>query len=119
MADHPLNLAVRFLLEIAALIALGVWGWTMHDALARWLWAIALPSLTAALWGIFRVPNDPGPAPVAVPGWLRLLLELAFFGGAVIAFWAAGMETAALVMGGLVVAHYLVSYDRVSRLLRG
>lgn len=30
MSQHPLNLALRFLLEIAASVAIGYWGW--HQA---------------------------------------------------------------------------------------
>jgi hypothetical protein len=31
MGSHPLNLAVRFALELSALAALGVWGWRQGD----------------------------------------------------------------------------------------
>lgn len=118
MSNHPLNLALRFLLEIVGLLALGYWGWTQHDGLARWLWTLGLPLIAAALWGVFRVPDDPGPAPVAVPGLLRLLLELLYFGGATLALYAAGRPTWAAVFGGIVLLHYLASYDRVVWLLR-
>lgn len=118
MNNHLLNLALRFMLEIVGLLALGYWGWTQHSGLARWLWTIGLPLLAAALWGVFRVPNDPGNAPVAVPGFMRLLLEALFFGGAVAALYFAQRPAWALVLGVIVVLHYLVSYDRVLWLLR-
>ena len=35
MASHPLNLAVRFLLEIAALVAIGYWGFSQHSGIWR------------------------------------------------------------------------------------
>jgi len=67
MSLHPISLALRFLLELAALIALGLWG--AHQAGIAL--ALALPATAAALWGIFAVPGDPsrsGKAPVPVSG---------------------------------------------------
>jgi len=118
MANNPINLLLRFVLELAGLWAFAYWGWTQHAGLARWPWTLGLPLLAAALWGTFRVPNDPGKAPVAVPGWVRLLLEAAFFGGAAWALYAAGREAWALVFGVIVLLHYAASYDRVWRLLK-
>lgn len=117
MANHPLNLGLRFLLELAGLWALGYWGWTQHAGMARWLWALGLPLLAAALWGVFRVPNDPGAAPVAVPGAVRLLLEAAYFGAAVWALSAAGRPAWALALAVIVLLHYAASLDRAARLL--
>jgi hypothetical protein len=113
MSNHPINLAVRFLLELSILASLGYWGWTEHAGVGRFLWGVGLPLVAAVVWGTFRVPNDPGPAPVAVPGLVRLLLELALFGAAVGLLFAAGRSTAAVVLGVLVVLHYAVSYDRI------
>ncbi len=80
MSKHPLNLLIRFLMEIAALIILAMWGWHYTSYWFRYLLAIGLPLLTATLWGIFRIPNDPNPAPVEVPGIVRLAYELLLFG---------------------------------------
>ncbi len=118
MANNPLNLTLRFILELVGLFALGYWGWTQHDGLYRWLLAAGLPLLATVLWGTFRVPNDPGPAPVAVPGWVRLLLEAAYFTSAVLAFYGSQKPAWAMIFGLVVVVHYLISYDRVTLLLR-
>lgn len=120
MSSHPLNLTVRFLLELSALFVLGLWGWQQREDGLRFVLAIGIPLLLAVLWGVFAVPNDPsrsGKAPVPVPGWLRLLLELAFFGLAVWALAGLGYSTAAWLLGLLVFVHYLVSYDRIRWLL--
>jgi len=117
MSNNPLNLALRFILEMAALVAMAWWGWAAHTGGARWLWAIALPLLAAVVWGVFRVPNDPRDAPVAVPGPARLLIEAAVFGGATWCLYAAGRASLAWLFGGIVLLHYLASYDRVTRLL--
>lgn len=119
MANHPLNLALRFLLELAALFALGYWGWTRHQGALRFLLAFGLPVLAAVLWATFSVPGDrPGTPPVPVAGWVRLLLELAFFAGAVWALAAAERRTWALVLAVLLVVHYALSSDRLLELLR-
>lgn len=115
---HPLNAALRFALEIAALVAMGYWGWSQHEGAARWLWALGLPLVAAALWGIFRVPGDPGDAPVAIPGIVRLLFEVLFFGGAVWLLAQAGRPNWALALGVLLVGHYLTAYQRIIWLLQ-
>lgn len=121
MGQNPLNLAFRFLLEILALLAVGYWGWVEHTGLLRILLAVGLPVLAAVLWATFRVPGDvsaSGRAPVAVPGWLRLLLELGLFAAATWGLFDAGATTAATIFGLAVVVHYAISYDRVLWLLR-
>lgn len=118
MANHPMNLGLRFLLELLALFSLGYWGWTQHSGLARLLWTIGLPLVAAVAWGTLRVPGHPGAAPVAVPGIVRLLLEAAVFGGATWALYAAGRENWGLIYGVIVLAHYMLSYDYVMELLR-
>jgi len=118
---HPLNLAVRFLLEIAALVALGYWGFSQHDGAWQFLLGLGLPLVAAAAWGIFAVPGDrsrSGDAPVPVPGIVRLLLELALFGLAVWALYDAGNTVLALVLAGVTAVHHALSYDRIGRLLR-
>jgi hypothetical protein len=44
------------------------------------IYAIGLPLIAYAIWGIFRVPNDPGKSPVAKSGVIRLAYEVVFFG---------------------------------------
>lgn len=118
MANHPLNLSLRFILELCALGAMGFWGWTQHSGPSRWLWTIILPLLAALLWGTLRVPGDPGNAPVAVPGMVRLLLEIAFFGGAVWLLFAAGRSGWAITLLGVTILHYVLSYDRIVWMLK-
>jgi len=115
---RPANLMLRFALEIAGLVGLGVWGWNTQAGTGRWLLMILAPVLAAAAWGVFRVPDDPGPAPVRVPGWLRLALEAAFFAAAVCGWAEAGHPVAAGVLGAFVVLHYATSTDRIARVLR-
>jgi hypothetical protein len=118
MNNNPINLAIRFLLEIVILIALGCWGWHLSETWIRYIVAPALPLIAAVLWGVFRIPNDPKPAPVAIPGILRLLLELGLFG---LASWALndlGYSRLAIILAIIVLLHYTVSYDRTWAMLR-
>lgn len=118
MASHPLNLALRFLLELAALFSLGYWGWMQHEGILRLLLGLGLPLVAAVLWGTFRVPGDPGDAPVAVPGFLRLILEVIVLGSGVWALYASSQTTPALIFAALLLFHYAISYDRIIWLLR-
>jgi hypothetical protein len=119
MAQHPLNLAFRFLLELSALGFAGFWGWKTWDTgFRRYLLSIFVVVLLAVLWGTFRVPGDPGKAPVAIPGLSRLLLEMFFFSVATWAAYVSVSPRAGLIFGALVLIHYLLSYDRILWLLK-
>ena len=118
MNTNPINLAVRFLLEIAMLIALGYWGWYATTGWLQYLSAIGLPSIAATLWGVFRIQNDPKPAPVEVPGMVRLLLEWSLFGFAIWALYKSGHVQLSIIMAIVVKIHYIVSYDRIWAMLR-
>ncbi len=121
MGSHPVNLAVRFLLELGALAGLGYWGWTQYDGVWRFVWAIGAVVVAAVVWGTFAVPDDPsrsGQAPVPVPGILRLLIELIIFGVSVWAIIASGQTEIGWILGILVIIHYLVSYDRIIWLMQ-
>lgn len=70
---------------------------------------LGLPVLVAAVWGIFRVPNDPGKALVAIPAVLRLILEIAVFALAALCLYAAGQRDAALALAVIVIVQYVIS----------
>ena len=108
------NLALHFVLELCAVAAISYWGF---QAGAGWplkiLLGIGIPLLVAFAWGTFRVPNDPGKAPVPVPGPLRLLLELAVFALATVALVAAGRPSLAWAFGLAVLVNYALMYQRL------
>ncbi len=81
------NLALRFMLELCMLIALGQWGLRTGDSLlAKILLGLGAPLAAAVIWGLFVAPRalrragDPA----------RLVLELGIFGLAVAALLAVG-----------------------------
>ncbi|WP_222845854.1 YrdB family protein [Flavilitoribacter nigricans] len=107
---------LRFLLEITALVGVGMWGWRQADDWLRFVFAFGLPLLLTAIWGIFAVPDDPsrsGAAPVVTPGPVRLLLELGIFALAVWCLYDIGWIKFSLSLGIVVALHYGVSYDRI------
>lgn len=121
MSNHPANLALRFLLELAMLFGLSYWGWVRHEGAWRWILVIGLPTLAGFLWGTFRKPGDAsasGKAPVPVPGWVRLLLELVLFASAAWGLLDAGAATAGWIFGAVTFVHYLLSCDRIAWLLK-
>jgi hypothetical protein len=89
------NLAVKFLLELAAFAAFAYWGavtWTGAAAVAA---AIAAPALAVAVWGVFAAPNSRRRLRLAA----RAPLELAVFGLAVAAFAVTGRVVLAVIVG--------------------
>jgi len=118
MSKNPINLVLRFVLELGALAAYAAWGWQTGLGGMRFVLGIGVPVLLATCWGTFRVPDDPGRAPVAVPGWLRLGFELAFFSGACLALFQINAQPYATIFTVLFVGHYLASFDRIGWILR-
>jgi hypothetical protein len=76
-----LNLAVKFLLELVALVAFGLWG----ASIAGPAGAIALPLIAALLWGTFAAPK----ARRRLPLRLRAPFELTVFALGALALWGA------------------------------
>jgi len=120
MGSNPANLILRFLLEIIAFISLGIWGWKQSESWFRIVLAIGIPIIIAIIWGTFAVPNDPsrsGSAPVITAGFIRLIIELGIFGFAIWSLSDMEWNRISLIFGIVVLAHYIVSYDRVMWLL--
>jgi len=114
------NLALRFGLEVAAFVGLGAAAWDQTTGATRWFAVIAVPLGAMAAWGIFNVLNDPsrsGEAPVEVPGWVRLTIELLILGTGTIALgivWGLGLSVGVAVLLAL---HYGASASRIRWLL--
>lgn len=115
------NLALRFLLELAAFTGFGWAGWHLADGLAALVLTIILPVAAATVWGVFAVPNEPNrnpKAPVPVPGWLRLTLELLIFFGGAAGFAFFGARAVGIGLAALVVVHLAFSTGRTRWLLK-
>lgn len=85
-----LNLAVRFLLELCMLAAVGYWGFKTQSSWAlKTLFGIGLPVLIAVLWGTFLAPKATRP----LSGASFLTLELILFSTGAFALFASGKPT--------------------------
>jgi hypothetical protein len=109
----PINAMGRFVLELVGLYGIGRGVWEASGNLVA---VVVVAGLAAFVWGRFRVPDDPGPAPVAVPGIVRLAIEaLILIGGGV------GLATAhqwlAVAYFAALVVHYATTRRRVAHVL--
>lgn len=124
------NTLFRGLLEFTGLVALsyGAWSLLAGTGLLRIVGAAGLPLLAAAAWATFRVPGDDwdtdavggesrGDPVVAVPGPVRLGLELLLFGGAVALLVLGGAVLVGALLGVATLLHYSVDHERVRWLL--
>lgn len=113
------NLSIHFLLELCAMAALVRWGFiTGNNWQTQLLLGIVLPLGAAIIWGVFRVPNDPGPATVAVPGYVRLVIEWGIFA---LAAWSLFLAGQPVLAWGFIVANFLnyaLMIDRIVWLLQ-
>ena len=109
----PINMLGRFVLELLALYGIGRGVWETSGSLAA---AIAVAALAALVWGRFRVPDDPGPAPVAVSGVIRLVIEAGILTAGGVGLTSAH-ETLAVVYFSAVIAHYATTRRRLRHVL--
>jgi len=84
------NLALRFLLELCMLAAVGCWGFKIQSGwVLKILFGIGLPLLIAILWGTFLSPKATRP----LHGASFLTLELVLFSSGAFALFAVGELT--------------------------
>lgn len=100
---NVLWLTLAFLSEVAALGALGAWGWSAGSGAGRWLLAAGLPLVAALLWGGYAAPRARFHVPAAA-----ISVKVAVLGGAVVAladlghpWWAALLAAASVLGAGL------------------
>lgn len=119
-ALSPGQAGLRFLVEIAAVVCWGIVGWQLGPGALGWVLAVVLPLIAATAWGTFRVPGDRsanGNAPVAVPGAVRLMIELDVLLGAAVATILVWRPSVGVLLALAVVAHYAATTTRVRWLL--
>jgi hypothetical protein len=121
MGSNSINLTVRFLLEMAALVSFGMLAYKNIAGSLRIPSTIVFPLLAAVFWGLFNVPGDPsrsGAAPVPVSGMLRLAIEALIFALATWGFIQSQGIKFGLVYLFVIIIHYALSYDRIIWLLQ-
>ena len=98
-------LTVAFLAELAALVALATWGWSVGGSTAsRLLLAVAAAGGAAVLWGVFAAPQ----APVQVAA-LTVAIKIVVFGAAVLALVGTGHPRLAVALGAAALLSFLLS----------
>lgn len=106
-ALRAVNLVVRFLLEIAALIVFSYWGWTLQSSTAtRAAAALLIPLLVAGLWGMFIAPK----ARVPTGRLGRAGLGLVVFLGAAAALAARQRTSLAEAFAAVAIVSSLIVY---------
>ena len=84
-ALKSINLAVRFLLELCVLVAVGYWGFkTSSEWFPKILLGVGAPLLIAIIWGMFGAPK----AAYHLTGFSLFALEVIIFGSGVAALYA-------------------------------
>lgn len=92
------NVALKFLLELAALGAFCAWG-AKHGTspLGKAILAVMLPLAVAVLWGRFAAPKSPH----RLRGLAELAFETAFFAAAAVAIATTGYPLLAAIFAAL------------------
>lgn len=93
-AIENINLAIRFLLEIGALLALGYWGFRTGSEVTRWILGIGAPLLAVVTWALF-VSEKPA---VELSRPVQLGIEFVVMGTAAWALATTSSRSLALVL---------------------
>jgi hypothetical protein len=95
------NLALKFLLELAAIAAFAAWGASVGSGAGAIALAIAAAAIAILLWGVFAAPRSTHRLPRAA----RVPFELAVFALAAAALLEALDPVAAIVFGSLAIVN--------------
>jgi hypothetical protein len=99
-APHAAALVVKFLLELAALAALGYWGANTGSGAVSVVLAVAAPLAGSLVWARWCAPKSEHRLPQAP----RFAVVLAVFAAAAVGMVAAGAETAAAIFAAVALA---------------
>jgi Protein of unknown function (DUF2568) len=112
-----IHLAIRFFLEIAMYVGIGMAGWSVW----RYPGAILAVLVAMGLWGVFGTPGDGvrGAPVIDTPGPIRLLLELTLFAIAAYGFWVVWSRAVSETFLTITVLHYAITWERQWWLIRG
>jgi hypothetical protein len=101
------NIALRFLLELWILAALGYWGFqTGRGTIIRISLGLGAPLLAAVFWGVFIAPGSD----MQVSEPLRLALEVVVFGSAAAVLYATNHARLAWALVAIGVINRFLMY---------
>ncbi len=96
-AERPVALRandiLRFLLELFAIVSLGIWGFIAWPLPWNIVVGIGAPALAILLWALFRSPK----AVLHVDPFVKAIVEIVVMGSAAFAWWDLGQPIVALV----------------------
>jgi hypothetical protein len=96
------NLVVRLAVEVAALVAIGMWGWQRgRRSWSRLGFAVAAPVAAATSWALLAAPG----AVVTVPGPAQAAVQVAVLGAGVAALAATGRRAPAAAFAAVAVGN--------------
>jgi hypothetical protein len=100
-----INLAVRFLLELCMLAAVGYWGFVTHSSWAlKILFGVGLPILMAVIWGYFMAPRSTH----RLSGISFTVMDLILLGSGAVALYASGQVSLAWIYAVVLVVSELL-----------
>ncbi|HLX39292.1 MAG TPA: YrdB family protein [Ktedonobacteraceae bacterium] len=101
------NLALRFLLELCVLFALGYWGFqTGQTMIVRIVLGIGAPVVAIVIWALLGAPK----APWQLKGASRFLLEVVFFGLPAVALFVVGQHILGIAFALVFVLNTILIY---------
>ncbi len=104
---RSMALALRLVLEVCALVALGFWGWQTGQTLPMKLGlGIGVPLVAAVVWGLLVSPK----ASIAAPRAVRLIIELVIFALAVLGLLAVDRSHIAWALGIAYLIHRVLLF---------
>ena len=110
-----INLAIRFLIELAVLMFIGVWGFTMDGPplFLKGVIGIGCPLIVAVLWGLFVAPK----APFSIPIPLKMGIELIIFLFGIWVVYSLFDQLAAFILAAMMVlnssyVHYKINFSQ-------
>jgi hypothetical protein len=101
------NDAVRFVVELAALIAIGYWGFHDHSSwLAKLVLGLGAPLLIAVVWSVWMAPQSSRRAGEGT----RAVLEVLIFGAATAALAASTGVVLAIIFAAVAAANAVLDH---------
>lgn len=99
-----LNLAIRFLLELCMLAAVGYWGFRTQSGVMKIILGIGLPVLLVVIWSLFVAPKSFYP----LHGIAHIVLSLVLLGSGAVALFVSGQVTLGWIYAILLVVNQVL-----------
>lgn len=105
-SDFNFNDVVAFLVEVAALVALGAWGFhSGSNALMSWLLGLGIPAMAILLWSLFAAPKS-----FYDVFWAEVTVKVLVLGGGVLAAFTLVPIGLAIAFAILVAVNTMLLY---------